>query len=274
MPDNRRPLIINMMLFDKPRGLSLTDLEEAQKSAEAENQITVTKHSSDQDNAFIAKWKDKYFAIMDIGQPVPQEIFNNVLQFGFGLENGQKIVEEQKAHIIVTNVVQADNLEDAILNAVGITEITDMISHIQKPIGHYWSHADTLSNQDQFEKGVAGVREALTQQTEDKNSAASHLPHTMWTGFRLIGTDTNKIGAKTIGLNVFTGYELEIVPIDWPPVELAKRIYGTVQYLLNNGSVLEDGQTLGVTEDEHFRLHWHQGGEGLAPRFFLKLEAN
>ncbi len=73
-------------------------------------------------------------------------------------------------------------------------------------------------------------------------------------------------------MEAFTGYELEIAAVELSAEVLGERIYGTIEYLFNNGPVLQDGQTLGVSETEHFRLKY-VGRDGDVPdRFLMMLE--
>ena len=95
----------------------------------------------------------------------------------------------------------------------------------------------------------------------------------LWVGFRLLGSsEPGKVGARTIGLEAFTGYELEMAPVALSPDILAQRIYGTIEYLFNNGPVLEAGHTLGISESEHFRIDALDRDNGIPTRFLLTLE--
>ncbi len=73
------------------------------------------------------------------------------------------------------------------------------------------------------------------------------------------------------GLEVFTGYELEIAPTRISPEKLGSSIYGTVEYLFNNGPVLKDGERLAVSDTETFIVNWFDGSEQLPPRYQMTL---
>ena len=51
-----------------------------------------------------------------------------------------------------------------------------------------------------------------------------------------------------------------MTPIPWPMEEVAGRLVGTVAYLFSAGPVLKDGETLGVSETERFRVAKAEGG--------------
>ncbi len=60
--------------------------------------------------------------------------------------------------------------------------------------------------------------------------------------------------------------------LDWSPDQLAQRLYQIVAYLFNQGPVLEDGQTLGISETEQFHIK-HEQSQGQALRLLLTLES-
>ena len=260
-----------MVLLPKPVSITQQKLESAAQAMGLTN-LSVTAQEG-QDGAFVVFFNGMPFIIMSIDQPVPHETFNGVLQFSFGLENGKQIVERQKAHVIISPMADVQHMGQGIMSGVGVMVMTDIISRIIKPVGHYWSHADTLVSQSQFEKGLQGVQQAMAIQNSGQNNAGSHLPHMLWVGFRLLGSsEPGKIGARTIGLECFTGYELEVSPVALPPEVLAQRIYGMIEYLFNNGPVLQDGHTLGISETEHFRIKAIERVNEIPPRFLLTLE--
>ncbi len=63
-----------------------------------------------------------------------------------------------------------------------------------------------------------------------------------------------QFGGETQGLRPFMGYELDLEPVAWPLADVAERLVGPVTCLFRHGPVLNDGDMLGVSEDEWFRL--------------------
>ena len=58
----------------------------------------------------------------------------------------------------------------------------------------------------------------------------------------------------TTGLSAFVDREIEFQPSAKPPDLLASRLIGTIRYLLAKGPVLNDGDTLGISENERIRV--------------------
>jgi hypothetical protein len=76
----------------------------------------------------------------------------------------------------------------------------------------------------------------------------------------------------TTGLASFVGREIEWLPATLPPAVIAQRVYGVCQYLIVNGMVLKDGDTVGVSESERIRVHFAERGQRGAPVLQLTME--
>ena len=269
------PAVTNMILLEKPIGLKKDALENAVELHGLGADISVVTQQPDQPGTFVVLWNGVAYAVMEIDQPVPQEAFQNATHHSFTLSHAdaQDIVKKQKAHIIVSPITQADDMNKAVFNAMGLTELTSIIAQIQTPVGYYWSHADTLIDQKQFEEGLNGVREAMVRQIDKEPNAGSTLPKMMWVGYRFFTEPgTKNIGAYTYGLLAFTGFEIQISPLPWDAPDVGERLVGVVGHVFTTGPYLERHQTVGMTEDEKFRVQKVDGTEKMPPHFILTLE--
>ncbi len=76
-----------------------------------------------------------------------------------------------------------------------------------------------------------------------------------------------------MGLQPFVGREIEFWPQPLPVATIAERVIGTIQYLLNKGPVLDDGDTLGVSDSERIRVRHQPRGQRLdVPVLVLSVE--
>lgn len=271
MEQTKFPAVTNMVLFSEPVTLTKQKLEAAAQAHGVQN-FSVNSQEG-QDGAYIFFLGESPFIILSVDQPVPQQTFNRALQFSFGLDNPEQVISKQNSHVIISPLKKTEHMGQGIMGAIGVTEVSAIVSRVLEPVGHYWSHSDTLVSQKQFKDNLQGVRKSLSIQMSGESGSGSHLPRLMWVGFRLLGSsEQGIIGAGTLGLAAFTGYELEISPVSLPAEILAQRIYGTVEYLFNNGPVLQDGHTLGVSETERFRLLMVDSTADTPPRFLMTLE--
>lgn len=271
MTPQELPSVINMILL--PEKTKLT--EEVLKEAASEHGIerfSVTSDSSNAD-AFVVFWNDVPFILMYVDQPVPQNTFDEVLNYSFGLDNAEKIVKDHKSHIIISPLNKSQHMGNSISYSIGVMEMTVLISRIIKPIGHYWSMSDTLLSQKQFEERHQRMRQALEIQQNKGSNAGSLLPYMFWVGFRLIGSaEAGKMGATTKGFASFTGYELEIVPMTLEPEKLGKQLYSLVEYIFNNGPVFKSGQSVTTTDGLSFLLTMKEKTGDQSARLMLIME--
>lgn len=76
-----------------------------------------------------------------------------------------------------------------------------------------------------------------------------YLPLNLWIYFGLSVTG-NKASGYTHGLKEFGKAELEILDSGREPEEIRAFLFNIAHYILENDTTFEDGQTIGLTEDE------------------------
>ncbi len=264
------PAVTNMILFSKPVYITPRGLESAARSYGIKN-VSVRALKRYQ-NTYLMHLDKVPFIIINVPHPVARNTFDAVLKFGFGLDNGQQIVSRQRAHIVVSPFVKSKNMRQSIPSAIGVAQVSAIISRLQTPLGHYWSHSDTLFSHTQFENSEKSIRNAIELQKVNRQDAGASLPFMMWVGMRLTGNmDGGKVGARTVGLTAFTGYELEISPMLSKPEVLGHKVYGAIEFLFKNGPVLKSGEALWLGNREYFRLDWRRGTQTSPSRFVLSL---
>lgn len=82
-----------------------------------------------------------------------------------------------------------------------------------------------------------------------------------WLDVPVPANTPRQLVALTTGLAPFIGREIEFMPSTLPPATIAQRVISTAQYLITNGLVLKDGDTLGVTETEKIRVRFAERGQ-------------
>ncbi len=89
----------------------------------------------------------------------------------------------------------------------------------------------------------------------------------------MISPDRKTIfGAVTKGLDALTGFEIQIEPYKCQPAEAAKHLFGMVAYILANGPVFKEGNTIGVEQNRSFRMHFLPAKGQLPARWLMKHE--
>jgi hypothetical protein len=76
------------------------------------------------------------------------------------------------------------------------------------------------------------------------------LPLDLWIDFRLELHADGTTSAFTTGLAALGHLEIEVAHSKMKPAEVRNRVWNSAHYLLDNGPVLRDCQTFGLTADE------------------------
>ncbi len=264
------PAVTNMVLLSKPLYITPRRFEKAAR-AYGINDFSIQELKRYQ-NTYLVYLGKIPFIVLNVPQPVPVKTFDTVLKFGFGLDNGKSIVSKQRAHVVISPFNKPSNMSESIPGAIGVAQVSAIIGKLQKPLGHYWSHSDTLFSQSQFENSEMAIKKAMELKQKNLKDAGASLPFMMWVGFRLTGNmDGGKIGARTLGLEAFTGYELEVVPVSSKPEVLGHQVYGAIEFIFKNGPILKNGEALWLGNSEYFRLSWKQATQNIPARFLMTL---
>lgn len=266
------PLIVQMVLLAKPIQAAVSDIERAlqQYFPGAPAQIEPAG-----DNAWVIDWIGLKFTVMHIDKPIPAETFDTALRTSYGLQNGKELVSQHQAHLIIAPMQKATSFHQAITMSGYTMYLTDALSNLAGPLAYYWSSSESLIDLSQFKNSLVGFSQAIELNRKGEENSAAYFPATYWVGLRLFSPDQKSLfGAITKGLDSYIGYELEIRPLTWKPQEIAQRIYGTISFLFRYGDVVNDGETLGVSETEHFRIRKQAATEDMPARLVLTLEVS
>jgi hypothetical protein len=125
-----------------------------------------------------------------------------------------------------------------------LTRLVSAVLRATDGLGVYWGTAAHVIRAD--------VYDTIAHESDDDS-----LPVTLWVDFRAFAEDGDAEDAGgdrsalfTVGLSAFGLMELEIGPSDKQPGELRELGMSVASYLIENGPVLGDGDTVGATEDQ------------------------
>lgn len=214
-----------------------------------------------EDGAAILSWNGADFAVMHVDRPIPSETFSLQLNHGTGDQSGARAAaEDHNAHLIVSALTPPQEFGHAIMLAIAVMRVSAMLGDGNDPTGAYWSGSEMLTDWAAFHNNVMGGIEALRRNAQGGNPSEV-LPVSFWTSYRLFGSEEGRVGGFTLGLAPFAGYEIHIEPLPWPAGDVAARLLGVLQYHFQAGPVLRDGETLGVSETERFRIRFVESGQ-------------
>ena len=79
------------------------------------------------------------------------------------------------------------------------------------------------------------------------------LPIQLWVYVGIIN-DGNKSSVYTYGMKEFDKSEMEIIDVDMESSELYYFLSSIIEYVLAEDIILNDGETIGFTEDEKIKI--------------------
>lgn len=160
-------------------------------------------------------------------------------------------LRDHKSHIIVT-VSGADAGPEALSTYLTQTAVSTM--HVTPhALGVFWSNAAMIIPKDIFTEFAEKV-------------LPEGPPLDIWVDFRVGWNEDKTSSGFTTGMHALGHKEFEVTSSPEKPSELRERLESLAYYVLENGSVLNDGDTLGVDENEKLSItHEHsqfgQSGE-------------
>jgi hypothetical protein len=102
---------------------------------------------------------------------------------------------------------------------------------------------------------VMNSAETWVRRSADAFKPYPHFPTSLWVSQHLFrDKETGAAGLLTKGLSRFVGRELELIAPASDLKLLLDRAFGLTTYLIQNGPVLKDGNTFGVSETEQIAV--------------------
>ncbi len=117
-----------------------------------------------------------------------------------------------------------------------LTRLVCAVLRATDALGVYWGAAGQVVRADVFD-GIA------------HESEPDSLPVALWVDFRAL-VEEGRASLFTVGMRTFGLIELEIAPSEKAPGDLRELAVNVARYLIEQGRVIGDGDTVGGTEDE------------------------
>ena len=197
---------------------------------------------SDNEDALVSKIGNITIAIGFVPEPVPNKEAEYYAEANYLWPDAAKVTKSQKAHILIT--VFGDN-PDALKKGKLFTKIVSSCLKQNNAIAVY---TDCMVFQPEFYQNIA-----VCMQLEHDS-----LPIFDWVWFGLSRTK-NGVGVYTYGMRKFGKDEMEIYTTNANLNELRNFLYDIVCYVLENDAILIDGETIGFSEDDKYRISFSKG---------------
>ncbi len=143
-----------------------------------------------------------------------------------------------KQHLIVTVMGEGSALERTKL----LTQVIGSIAATcPQTVGIYWGNAALVISPPVFREFASGM-------------LPDGLPLVIWIDFRVGPGPDGKMSGFTHGMTAFDLMEIETLNSPEQPGELRERLFGLCGYLLENGPVIKDGDTVGEDANEKIKV--------------------
>jgi hypothetical protein len=157
-------------------------------------------------------------------------------------------VRGHKGHILVTCL--SDKHDEIEMNTT-LSQATAAVAHsLSDSLGVYWGNSTSVIRKDIF---IDMMKEILPEGP----------PLMVWVDIRAGKNDDGTTSAFTTGLHVFGHMEIETSDSPLKPGDLRDQIWSFAEYLILNGPVVEDGNTIGGNENEMIKVKYDSSNFGI-----------
>lgn len=249
MSDNTLASHITTLFFDVVLENAMSKL----KAIMAQHMPNASFIAAGEESAIIS-FGDMTFAVLSIAAPYPEADLKNLLLHNYVFKDGDALVTKQKHHIIITSMDSAKNQSHSIHFGIALTHLTAVVAQLNDIQAAMWNNSGVLQTGPEFSQSFQAVGKAAQAQ-QNGEVGGGLLPLTLWIGLRPYSPnqDPNHIGIATAGLNAFTGYNINILPMQQGLNSAAKKLYAMVIYQFESGAMLEEGNSISF-DDEQFNV--------------------
>lgn len=167
--------------------------------------------------------------------PIPWADLEGPIATAWYWPEARQALEGHKAHAVVA----LKGTEDArVARTLMLTRLAAAVTASAKAAGIYWG--PVVHSPTDFVKAA--------KQMDDET-----LPVHLWVNFQVYRDDTGK-GLVTTGLEAFGLSEIEVRGRNSDATKLFETAFNVAHYLLTNGPVVSEGDTIGGSEEERIKV--------------------
>lgn len=170
--------------------------------------------------------------------PIPWSDLEGPCETSWLWKDAKAALRGHTGHLIVTVVSEEEPVERSRL----LTQFcASILATCEQAPGVYWPSAALLVPSALFQDMAVEVM-------------PEEPPLLIWVDFRVGWSDQGKSSGFTTGMAGLGHMELEAEDAPEPPNELQQRLMSVVYYLLDNGPVIQDGDTIGGEDEGPIRV--------------------
>ena len=202
---------------------------------------------SEGENTMSCQIGDGIVTIGAMPVPIPWSDLEGPCATSLFWKNATEEVKVHKIHAIVTVMADLNSIQMATL----LTKVTtSVMESTSAAIGVYWGSATLVIPKEIFTEFATEI-------------LPLGPPLHIWVNFR-VGPDEDGETSSgfTQGMKALGLMELEAEQSPEAPAELRDRLYGLAEYLVENGPIVNDGDTIGEDAHEKIRIAYSKSAFG------------
>ena len=180
--------------------------------------------------------------------PAPIPGYESWCSAAWWWRQGAEAMATHKFHFIVA-LLGGDGL-DPVKRAAILTRATAAVAYLSDSVAVYWGAGNVLQSASTFSRYGRFVRE-------------KDVPILLWVSFHMQPTEDGRMSLVSTGMEALGFREIEIANAPLKPSELYEFGSSTAAYIVNGRVQLSDGETVGRTAEEKWRVSY---GPSLVPR--------
>lgn len=178
-----------------------------------------------------------FYALMPA--PVPWNQLEGPCATAWYWPQAAELVSKHKAHIIAGILPDTESNLNSIDKAILLSKITAAILYNTDSIGVYWGSGTVINSKEAFIERVNGI-------------SRGNLPFELWIDLRFQRTKQGSFQFFTTGMKALGHMEIEMKDSNMDGNTILSFMYNVIAYLLQNGPVIKDGDT--IRKDENQRI--------------------
>jgi hypothetical protein len=189
---------------------------------------------------------DTVVAVIPVHIPIPGETLERAIAMNWFWPEAAAEFQKSRAHVIISALSASNDPRLMRSNATKVTWVTAALADMLPSVGVYWVTADNVLATKHF---IDDAKEAGEDGT----------PFDLWVAMHFYPgpkyEETDEMIARTTGLAVFTGREIECGPYPKEPGEIGPIVRMVGWYVLDRRVEFRGGETFGTSNEPHGVKH-------------------
>ncbi len=236
MGESASGIAVAMVMFDQVPALQ-AELVKENLARSWSGDRSVSGFESDGDTLSLSVGEG-FGAISIVPAPIPWPELETACQIAWYWPEAADSLRAHRAHAIVTVGGPAP---DSAQRLSDLTRLTASLAATHNAVGVYWGSSRMVRASEEFVK--------LSEDLE--NSAVKAF---LWVNVVLSASEGGKLNMSTYGLQSLGLMELEANAAEVEEQWLLSKAYDVASYLMENGPVIADGDTIGESAAEKIRI--------------------